>query len=93
MREYELTLIVHPDLDEGAFNEIVERVSGWITGAGGEITNTDLWGKRKLAYLIQNQTEGQYVLLHVTMPSTFGAELERNIRFEEPIMRNLLIAK
>jgi len=93
MREYEITMIVHPEVDEDAFNEIVERVSGWITETGGEIIKTDLWGKRKLAYLIQNQTEGQYVLLHVTMPSTFGAELERNMRFDEPIMRYLIIAK
>ena len=63
MRDYELIFIVHPDLDESAFNDIVARIQGWITGAGGEIVKVDLWGKRKLAYPISKQTEGQYVLI------------------------------
>ena len=93
MRKYELIFIVHPDLDESAFNDVVERVSGWITNAGGEITKTDLWGKRTLAYPIRKQTEGQYVLMHTNMDAQFGTELERNMRYLEPIMRYLLIAK
>lgn len=93
MREYELTLIILPDMDKEAFNEIIERVKGWISDSGGEITKTDLWGKRSLAYPIRKLTEGQYVLLHVKMAAEYGAELERNLRFVEPIMRYLLIAK
>ena len=58
MRTYEIAYIIHPDLDEDAFNGIQERVAGWITDAGGTITNTDIWGKRKLAYEIRKQTEG-----------------------------------
>jgi len=93
MREYELTLVVHPELDEEAFNEIVNRVSGWITENGGEITKTELWGRRQLAYLIRKQAEGDYVLLHVKMDPSYGVELERSLRFLEPVMRFLLIAK
>ena len=93
MREYELTMIVHPELDEEAFNDVVGRVRGWISESGGEVTKTDLWGKRTLAYPIRKLTEGQYVLMQVKMVPGFGAELERNMRFLEPIMRYLLIAK
>ena len=93
MHEYELTIIVLPDLDEEAFTEVMERVKSWITESGGEITKTDLWGKRTLAYPIRKLTEGQYVLLHIKMAPQFGAELERNMRFLEPIMRHMLIAK
>ena len=93
MREYELTIIVHPDLDEQAFNDIVERVKGWISDNDGEVTKTDLWGKRALAYPIRKLTEGQYVLFHVKMAPDYGAELERNLRFLEPILRYLLITK
>jgi small subunit ribosomal protein S6 len=93
MREYELTFIVHPDQDETAFTEIVERVQNWIREAGGEVTKIDHWGRRTLAYPIRRQTEGQYVLMHIKMPAEFGVELERNLRFLEPVMRFMLIAK
>ena len=63
MREYELVFIVHPDLDDTALKDVVDKVSGWITEAGGIISKVDLWGKRKLAYAIRKQKEGQYVLM------------------------------
>lgn len=90
MRKYELVCIVQPDLDETAFNEAVDRVKGWITDAGGNVDKIDVWGKRRLAYPIRKQLEGQYVLLNVTLPATATAELERNIRFLEPVMRHML---
>jgi small subunit ribosomal protein S6 len=92
MREYELVFIVHPDLDDTALNDVVEKVSGWITEAGGSVNKVDLWGKRKMAYMIRKQKEGQYVLFITQMEPTFGATLEHNLRFLEPIMRFLLIS-
>jgi small subunit ribosomal protein S6 len=93
MRAYELVLIVHPDLDEAAFNGVLERVQGWITEAGGEVTKVDLWGTRDLAYPIRKQTQGQYVLFETNMAPEFGIELERNLRLLEPVMRFLAIKK
>ena len=90
MREYELVFIIHPDLDETSTNEVVERVKGWITEAGGTIDKVDPWGKRKLAYPIRKQNEGQYYLLNTHMAPTYIIELERNLRFVEPIMRFLI---
>ena len=92
MREYELIFIVHPDSDEKAFNEIIERVTGWITDSGGQVLNTDIWGTRKLAYLINKQEEGQYVFMLINTDPAFGSELERNLRLLEQIMRFSLIA-
>jgi small subunit ribosomal protein S6 len=92
MRSYELVCIVQPDLDETAFKEAVEKVKGWVMEAGGSVEKEDVWGKRKLAYLIQKQREGQYVLLNITMPPDATQELERNIRFLEPVMRHMLTA-
>ena len=93
MREYELVLIIHPDLDETAFNEIVERVAGWIKNDDGEITKIDVWGRRQLAYPIRKLNEGQYVLLHVKMNAQFGKTIERDLRYMESILRYMLIAK
>jgi small subunit ribosomal protein S6 len=92
MRNYELVCILQPDLDETAFKEAVERVKGWITDAGGKIDKEDVWGKRKLAYLIRKQREGHYVLLNLSLPAEATNNLERNIRFLEPVMRHMLTA-
>ena len=93
MRDYELIFIVHPDLDETATTEVVNRVRIWITEVGGEIVKTDLWGKRKLAYPIRKQNEGQYVMMQTKMAPEFGTQLERNLRFLEPVLRFSVIAK
>jgi len=90
VRNYELVFIVHPDLDDNAFKAIVEKVQGWITESGGSIAKVDLWGKRKMAYPIRKQREGQYVLFNTEMDPTFSATLERNLRLTEPVMRFLL---
>jgi len=92
MHKYELVCVVHPDLDETAFNGIIEKVRGWIAEAGGSIDKVDIWGKRKLAYPIRKQREGQYALLNITMPPSASAGLEQNLRFTEPIIRSMLIS-
>ena len=87
MREYELVFIIHPDLDENATNDALERIKSWITEAGGTVNKVDPWGKRKLAYPIRKQNNGQYFLLTIQVDPSFVTELERNLRFLEPVMR------
>ncbi len=90
MRSYEIVIIVHPDLDEKAFTDVLDRVQSWITDADGKVTKVDLWGKKKLAYEIRKQTEGQYVILYADMNPLFCTELERNLQLNEPIMRFMI---
>ena len=92
MRSYEIVFIVNPDLDETALNGLIERVKGWITTVGGTIAKVDLWGKRRMAYTIRKQREGQYVLVQADFEPSFTAELERNLRFLEPVLRFLITA-
>jgi len=92
MRQYELIFIVHPDLDDDALNEVIDRVSSWVSDEDGEITNTELWGKRKLAYPIRKQLEGFYVVMQTKMTMTADSQLERNLSILEPIMRYSIIA-
>jgi len=92
MRNYELVCIVQPELDETAFKDVVERVSSWITEAGGNVDKVDIWGRRRLAYQIRKQREGQYVLLNLTLDPKAAGELERNIRYLEPVLRHMLAA-
>jgi small subunit ribosomal protein S6 len=90
MRKYELVCIVHPDLDEAAFNGVLEKVKGWIGDAGGSLDKMDVWGRKRLAYAIKKQREGQYVLFNVTMPTTGTTALDQNLRFLEPVIRYMI---
>lgn len=90
MRKYELVCIVQPELDETAFKGVIDRVSSWITEAGGSVDKVDVWGRRRMAYQIHKQREGQYVLLNVTLDPKSTAEVERNIRYLETVLRHML---
>ena len=90
MRKYELVCVIQPDLDEAAFNGVVEKVKGWISESGGTIDKVDVWGRRKLAYIIKKQREGQFVLLNMTMNPTATAEFQRNLRYQETLLRHML---
>jgi small subunit ribosomal protein S6 len=92
MRSYELVVVVHPDLDENAFKGMIDKIQSWIRDAGGAIDKVDTWGKRRLAYPIRKQREGQYVLFQTQMTPAFTTELERNLRLTEPVMRFLITA-
>lgn len=91
MRKYELVCILHPDLDETAFGDAVEKIKGWIGESEGNVDSVDNWGRRKMAYMIRKQLEGQYVLLNATMSPDATAELERKLRLLEPVMRHMLV--
>jgi small subunit ribosomal protein S6 len=90
MRKYELICIVHPDLDETAFNGVIEKVKGWIVEAGGSVDKIDIWGRKKLAYLIRKQREGQYVLINISLPPTATAALDQNLRYIEQVIRYMI---
>lgn len=90
MRKYEIVCIVHPDLDENAFKSVIEKVNGWITEAGGTVDKVDIWGRRRMAYQIRKLREGQYVLLNATLPAPATITLERDLRFQESVLRSMI---
>ena len=90
MRNYEVVIFVQPDLDETALTGVVDKVKGWITESGGTVAKVDMWGKRRMAYSIRKQREGQYVFVQAQMAPSSTSELERNLRFLEPVMRFLV---
>lgn len=92
MRNYELMCIIQPDLDETAMNGVLDKVKSWITESGGSVDKAEVWGRRRMAYTINKHREGQYVLLNVTMNPTATSDLERNLRYQESIMRHMLSA-
>jgi small subunit ribosomal protein S6 len=93
MKPYELVVIIHPDLDDEAINQAVDRIKEWIAKADGKVEKVDNWGKKRLSYAIQKQNEGIYFLLTITMPPDAITEFERNLIILEPVMRHLIVAK
>jgi small subunit ribosomal protein S6 len=91
MRNYEFTFIVHPDVEDEGIAGVTERVSQFIADGGGQVTSVDHWGRRRLAYPIQKQTEGYYVLMQVQLDPKSIGELERNLKLTEEILRHLLV--
>ena len=91
MRNYEVTFIAHPELDEASLNALVEKAKGWVSAAGGQGKQVDLWGRRRLAYPIRKQREGQYVLMQTQMTATATHDVERSLRLTEQVMRFQII--
>ena len=94
MRTYEMLMILRPDLSEEEIAETKERMQNIINDSGGVFgKETDGWGKRRLAYSIEDYTEGVYVLwVFEGQPETV-AELNRIIKISDRILRHLIIRK
>lgn len=88
--KYEAMIVLKPDLEEETMKNVVERFVNVITDNGGEVTDIDAWGRRKLAYEINDFTEGFYVLLKYKSED-LNAELERNFRIVDAVLRYLVI--
>jgi small subunit ribosomal protein S6 len=93
MHQYELVIIIHPDLDDEAINQTLDKIKEWISKSGGSIDSVDNWGKKHLAYEIQKQNEGIYYLLNISAPSESISDLERNLKILESVMRHMFVAK
>jgi small subunit ribosomal protein S6 len=91
MRNYEFTFIAHPDVEDEGLAGVTEKVSQFIADGGGQVTNVNHWGRRRLAYPIQKQKEGYYVLMQVQLDPESIGELERNLKLTEEVIRYLLV--
>lgn len=91
MRDYELVVIISPELAEEEIPGTLEKIGRSITERGGSITEVNQWGRRKLAYPIQNFMEGNYVLTQFKMEPGLTADLEASLGISEEILRHLLV--
>lgn len=93
MNKYEAMYIIDPNVADDARTALVERFSGIVTGGGGNVEKIDDWGQRKLAYEINDLTEGHYILMHFESEPELPKELERNFKINEDVMRFMVIRK
>ncbi len=91
-KAYELTFIVRLDPNEEVINESVNQVQSWVEANQlGQVTKIDRWGRRKLAYEINKQRDGYYVLMEADIDPANLPELERNLKISNAILRYLII--
>ena len=79
--------------DEEALNAVVEKFKKLMTDNGAEIESVDVWGKKRMAYAVNYETEAYYVLVNFTSDVTFPKELERNYRITEGVLRSIVVKK
>ena len=90
MRNYEVLYIIRPNYEEEQYRDFVEKYNALIQANGGEVTKVDPWGKRRLAYEIDKVREGYYVLVQFSGDASLPAELERNFKINDEILRFLV---
>ena len=86
--KYEVLYIVDPELGEEGIAALVEKFKAMVE-AEGTLTNIDEWGKRRLAYLVNDKPEGYYFLINFESKPEFPAEMERVMKITEGVMRCL----
>jgi len=92
MNRYELTYIIDIDLEETSRKELIEKFNGLIQLNGGEVEKVDeTWGRRKLAYPINDKMEGYYVMVTFKSEGDLPREIERNLEINDSVMRYLII--
>ncbi len=91
MQKYESMVVISTKQDEEAIKGLVEKFSNLIS-ANGTLVSVDEWGKKKLAYMINKETEGYYVLFTFECEAAFPAELGRVFKITEGLLRTMIIA-
>jgi small subunit ribosomal protein S6 len=90
MRRYELMLVLRPDIGDDVVQSIIDRVTRSLITGGGQIAKVSPWGRRRLAYQIEQFREGSYFLIVFDAAPEAVAELERSMNITEEVMRHLV---
>ena len=91
MRQYELMIILDPDLEERTIQPSLDKFLSVVTKDKGTVDNVDLWGKRRLAYDIKKKSEGIYAVVIFSAESATAKELDRQLGLNESILRTKLL--
>jgi small subunit ribosomal protein S6 len=91
MREYELMVILDPELEERTVAPSLDRFLNVVRQGGGTVENVDIWGRRRLAYDIKKKSEGIYAVVNMTATPDVAKELDRQLGLNESVLRTKLI--
>lgn len=93
MKAYEVMLILNVGLDEEAAAATMTKVKSVITDGKGTVDAEDPWGKRKLAYEIDGQSDGDYYVIQFHAPTDTVAELDRVLHITDPVVRYMIVRR
>ena len=91
--KFEIVLVLNPDLDESAAKAEIAKITETIKAGEGQIDKEDIWGKRQLSYQINDRSFGNYILLEFTCNRPTIAELERQLKLTDNVLRHLIVKK
>lgn len=91
MKEYELMTIIKPNMDAEDVNKIVEKFEEYVKSIGGNVLNTDKIGRKKLSYDIQKFRDGFFVVYRLELEEASVAEVKRQIKLNDNILRSMLL--
>jgi small subunit ribosomal protein S6 len=91
LRDYELVVILSPELAEDDVPAAIDRLSQFIADRGGEVKEINRWGRRKLAYPIKKHLEGDYLVTQVKLEPGRTSDIEAGLRISEEVLRHLLV--
>ena len=86
-------LILPPEADESVVSGALDRITKVVSEGGGQVGNIDRWGRRRLAFEIERQTEGYYLVAEFTADPGVIAELERSLRLADDVLRSKIIVR
>ena len=89
--QYELMVILDPEIDERTVAPSLDKFLNVIRTDGGSIDNVDIWGRRRLAYEINKKSEGIYAVVNYTATSSASVELDRQLKLSEAVMRTKVL--
>jgi small subunit ribosomal protein S6 len=93
MREYELVYILTPDVSDEGLPEAMERVNRMIAGRGATVTESQRWGRRRLAYPIKRFLEGTYIVSQLQMTPERAIDVDSGLKLAEEVLRHLLVRR
>ncbi|ABK18861.1 30S ribosomal protein S6 [Syntrophobacter fumaroxidans] len=91
MRKYETFFIIDPDLPDEVTAAVDEKIKSVVGANGGDVVSYVPWGKKKLAYPVKKRSRGLYVLMEYAGDSRLVAELERNMRLDERVLKFITV--
>lgn len=91
--DYELMVILKPMLPEDIRDEVDKKIEKLVEKGDGEITNRSNWGKRHLAYPINNQDEGYYLVYELRFESSYSNKFQEELKYIDDIMRHILVKR
>ncbi len=91
MRDYELVIVVKPEVTDQEVPRLMDKMAGFVVRKGGSVVEVNQWGRRKLAYPIRQYLEGNYFLARLKLEPGQVKELEANLRLSDEVIRHLIV--